>query len=380
METSAFLSSLIVVWVSAKMAGEMMQRLGQTAVVGELLAGVVIGPGALGLVGPSQFLSGLAAIGIVILLFEIGLESDLDALLHSGLQSLLVALVGVVSPFFLGFALARGWGLTPLASVFVGAALTATSVGITARILSDLRQLQDGAAQVILGAAVLDDVLGLVMLSVVAGLARTGGVSLFDVGSLLIKAVAFLVIAVVLGVRLAPIFVRWVARMQVRGSLVVYAVIFCTVLAVVAERGGLAPVIGAFAAGLVLAKTERGSHIEQQIKPVAELFVPIFFVTIGMRVDLRHLHPLAPTGAFAFAGLLTAVAIVSKLVAGLTIYRPDVRRWRVGVGLIPRGEVGLIFAAVGLTTSLITADLYAAVVLMTILTTIIGLVWLKRLY
>lgn len=380
MEMPTFLPSLIIVWLAAKIAGEAMQRLGQTAVVGELVAGVVIGPGALAVVAPSEFLNGLAEIGIVILLFEIGLASDLDAMLRSGMQSLLVALVGVISPFLLGFALARWWGLTPLVSVFVGSALTATSAGITARSLSGLGQLHDAAAQVVLGAAVLDDVLGLVVLSVLAGVVRTGGVSLVDAGRLLVTAIAFLVIAIVLGVRLAPVFVRWVARMQGRGSLIVYAVIFCSILAVVAERGGLAPLVGAFAAGLVLAKTERGTHIEERIQPVADLFVPIFFVTIGMRVDLHHLHPLAATDTFLFAGVLTVVAIASKLAAGLAVYRPDVRRWRVGVGLIPRGEVGLVFAAIGLATSVITPDLYAAVVLMIMLTTIIGPLWLRRLY
>jgi Kef-type K+ transport system membrane component KefB len=380
METSSFLSSHLVVRLSAKIAGEAMQRLGQTAFVGELLAGLIIGPAALALVAPTEFLTGLAEIGIVILLFEIGLESDLDALLGSGVQSMLVALVGVVTPFLLGFALARWWGFTPLVSVFVGAALTATSVGITARTLSDLGQLQDRAAQVILGAAVVDDVLGLVTLSIVAGLARTGSVSPLDIAGLLIKALVFLVVAIVLGVRLAPIFIRWVDRMQVRGSLIVYAVLFCTVLATLAEVGGLAPLVGALAAGLVLAKTERRIHIEERIKPVADLFVPIFFVTIGMRVDLRQLHPWAPGGALVFAALLTIVAIASKLVAGLAVYAEGVRRWRVGVGLIPRGEVGLVFAAVGLATSVIDADLYAPVVMMIILTTAIGPVWLRSLY
>jgi Kef-type K+ transport system membrane component KefB len=380
MNAPTFLFSLIVVWLAAKVAGEGLQRLGLAAVVGELLAGAVIGPGGLGFVRPSEFLDGLAEIGIVILLFEIGLESDLDALLRSGAQSMLVALVGVASPFLLGFALARWWGFTALTAVFVGSALTATSVGISARVLSDLGRLHDKAAQVILGAAVVDDVLGLVILSVVAGLAGTGGVSLVDTGSLLVKAAAFLVLAITLGVRFAPIFIRLVDRMQVRGSLIVYAVLFCTVLAVLAEQAGLAALVGAFAAGLVLARTERGGRIEERIKPVADLFVPIFFVTIGMKLDLGHLHPLAPRGILVFAALLTLVAIASKLAAGLAVYKRDVPRWRVGVGLIPRGEVGLIFAAIGLTTAIIDTDLYAAVVVMIILTTVIGPAWLKRLY
>jgi len=380
MDSSALLFSLVVVWLAARLGGEAMLRLGQTAVVGELLAGFVIGPGALAVVAPSVFLDGLAEIGVVILLFEIGLESDLDRLLRSGPQSLLVALIGIVSPFLLGFALARWWGLTPLGAVFIGAALTATSVGVTARVFSDLGQVNDPPAQVVLGAAVADDVLGLVILSVVAGLARTGHMSLWSIVLLLLGAVSFLTAAITIGVRLAPFFVRWVDRMQARGSLIVWAVLFCTVLAVLAERSGLAAMIGAFAAGLVLAKTERGVHIEDRIKPVADLFVPIFFVTIGMHVDLRHLDPLSPRGTLVFAVLLTLVAVASKLVAALGVYRQDVRRLPVGVGMIPRGEVGLIFAAIGLAGGVITPELYAAVVLMIVLTTVVGPVWLRRLY
>jgi Kef-type K+ transport system membrane component KefB len=380
MDSSALLFSLVVVWLAARLGGEAMLRLGQTAVVGELLAGLAIGPGALAVVAPSVFLDGLAEIGVVILLFEIGLASDLDRLLRSGLQSLVVALVGIVSPLLLGFALARWWGLTPLGAVFIGAALTATSVGVTARVFSELGKVNDPPAQVVLGAAVADDVLGLVILSVVAGLARTGHVSLWSIVTLLVGAVLFLTAAITIGVRLAPFFVRWADRMQARGSLIVWAVLFCTVLAVLAERSGLAAMIGAFAAGLVLAKTERGVHIEDRIKPVADLFVPIFFVTIGMHVDLRHLDPLTSRGTLVFAVLLTLVAVASKLVAALGVYRPDVRRLPVGVGMIPRGEVGLIFAAIGLTGDVITPALYAAVVLMIVLTTVVGPVWLRRLY
>jgi Kef-type K+ transport system membrane component KefB len=380
METPSLLLSLIVVWLAAKIAAETLQRLGQTAVTGELLAGVLVGPGLLGLVHPTEFLTGLADIGIVILLFEIGLRSDLDELLRSGVQSLLVALVGVVAPLLLGFALARWWGFPPIVSVFLGAALTATSVGVTARVLSDLGQLDDPAARVVMGAAVIDDVLGLLVLSIVGGLIRSHTVSILGIAGLLLKAALFLVIAIAVGVRLAPWFILWVQRMQVRGSLLVYAVLFCSVLAVLAELGGLAPLVGAFAAGLVLAKTERGSHIEDRIRPIADLFVPIFFVTTGMAVQLGQLHPSALRGPLLFAVLLTLVAIGSKLVAGLAVYQRDVRRWRVGTGLIPRGEVGLIFAAIGLRAAVIDRDLYGAVVLMIMLTTVIGPVWLRRLY
>jgi Kef-type K+ transport system membrane component KefB len=380
MELRELLVGLIIVWLAAKLAGEGMERFGQTAVLGELLAGVLVGPGALGLVQESEILHALAEIGVVILLFEIGLQSDLDELLRAGLQSTVVALVGIACPFLLGFALASWWGKPTLVAVFIGATLTATSVGITARVLSDLGRLQDAAARVVLGAAVLDDVVGLVILAVVTGLVQTGLFSPATAGFILLKALAFLVVAVVLGIRYAPVFVKWVGRMKARGSLIVYAVLFCVLLAAVAERMGLATIIGAFAAGLILARTERRAHIEEQIKPVADLFVPIFFVTIGMKVDPAVLNPFGGGGQLTLALLLTGVAVLSKLAAGFGVYQRGVRRWPVGVGMVPRGEVGLIFAGIGLANAVIGPDLYAALVAMVMVTTFVVPPWLKVLY
>lgn len=357
-----------------------MERAGQPAVLGELLAGVLIGPGVLGIVHESPLLHALAEIGVVLLLFEIGLESDLGELLRAGAQSSVVALVGVATPFLLGFGLAELWGKPTLAAVFIGATLTATSVGITARVLADLGRLQDAAARVVLGAAVVDDVLGLVILAVVSGLARTGTFSVAGTVLILLKAALFLVLAIGLGIRYAPTLLRWVGLMRARGSLIVYAVFFCVLLAAVAQRAGLATIIGAFAAGLVLARTERRAHIEEQIRPVADLFVPIFFVTIGMQVDPATLNPFGAGGGFALALALTAVAVVSKLAAGLGVYRRGIRRWPVAVGMIPRGEVGLIFAGIGRASGVIEEAVYAPIVAMVMLTTFVVPPWLKAVY
>ncbi len=380
MTLADLLLSLAIVWFAAKLAGEGMERLGQPAVLGELLAGVLIGPGLLGLVRHSELLHALAEIGVVILLFEIGLESDLDELLRAGPQSTVVALVGVACPFLLGFVLAAWWGTPTLVAVFIGATLTATSVGITARVLSDLGRLQEAAARVVLGAAVIDDILGLVILAVVTGLVQTGVFSPATAGLILAKALAFLLVAIALGIHFAPTLLAWVGRMRARGSLIVYAVLFCVLLAAVAERVGLATIIGAFAAGLILAKTERGAHIEEQLKPVADLFVPIFFVTIGMRVDPATLNPFAPGAGLALALLLSCVAVLTKLASGLGVYQRGIRRWPVGVGMIPRGEVGLIFAGIGLASGVIDASLYAALVTMVVVTTFMVPPWLKMLY
>ena len=380
MEFRELLLGLVLVWLAAKLAAEGMERIGQTAVLGELLAGVLIGPGVLGLVHDSEALHALAELGVLILLFEVGLESDLDELLKAGLQASLVAIVGVVLPFVAGYALMHWSGYPPLVAVFVGATLTATSVGITARVLADLGRLQDAAANVVLGAAVVDDILGLIILAVVTGVAQTGAVSLGGVALLSGKAVVFLVVALFLGLKLAPALVRWIGRLRARGTLVVYAVVFAVALAALADLIGLATIIGAFAAGLILATTERRAHIEERIKPVADLLVPVFFVTVGMKVEPAMLNPFAPNAQFGIAMLLTAVAVASKLAAGLAVYQRGVRRWPVGVGMVPRGEVGLIFAGTGLAVGVVAADLYSALVVAVMLTTFVAPPWLKALY
>jgi Kef-type K+ transport system membrane component KefB len=380
MEFRELLLGLVLVWLVAKLAAEGMERIGQTAVLGELLAGVLLGPGVLGLVHESEALHALAELGVLILLFEVGLESDLDELLKAGLQAALVAVVGVVLPFVAGYALMHWSGYPPLVAVFVGATLTATSVGITARVLADLGRLQDAAANVVLGAAVVDDILGLIILAVVTGVAQTGLVSLGGVALLSGKAVVFLVVALFLGLKLAPALVRWIGRLRARGTLVVYAVVFAVALAALADLIGLATIIGAFAAGLILATTERRAHIEERIKPVADLLVPVFFVTVGMKVEPAMLNPFAPNAQLGIAMLLTAVAVASKLAAGLAVYQRGVRRWPVGVGMVPRGEVGLIFAGTGLAVGVVATDLYSALVVAVMLTTFVAPPWLKVLY
>ncbi len=380
MEFRELLLGLVLVWVAAKLAGEAMERVGQTAVLGELLAGVLVGPGVLGLVHESEVLHALAELGVLILLFEVGLESDIDELLSAGLQATLVAGVGVVLPFAAGYAAMHWLGYPPLVAVFVGATFTATSVGITARVLADLGRLQDPAANVVLGAAVVDDVLGLIILAVVTGAAQTGGVSAGSVALLTGKALVFLVAAILVGLRLAPLLVAWIGRLRARGTLVVYSLAFAMGLAALADLIGLATIIGAFAAGLILAKTDRRAPIEERVRPVADLFVPVFFVTIGMKVEPARLNPLADETQLGLALLLTALAVATKLATGLAAYRPGVRRWPVGVGMVPRGEVGLIFAGTGLAIGVVTADLYSALVVAVMLTTFAAPPWLKALY
>jgi Na+:H+ antiporter len=380
MEFRDLLIGLIIILLAAKLGGELMERLGQTAVLGELLAGVVIGPGVLGLVRETKVLHAFAELGLIILLFEVGLESDLAKLLKAGPQALLVAMVGVVVPFATGFGLMHGLGYSSLVAVFVGATLTATSVGVTARVLADLGQLQDAAASVVLGAAVIDDILGLITLAIVTGIATTGAVSLGAILLLAVKSAIFLAVAVLIALRRAPGLVGLIGRLQARGALVVSALVFALALALAAEWIGLAAIIGAFAGGMILSRTEPQAQIEERIKPVADILVPIFFVLVGMKVEPAQLDPFAGGAHLWVALALTVVAVVSKLVAGLAVYHPGTRRWPVGVGMVPRGEVGLIFAGTGLAAAVVSPDLYSALVVMVMITTFVAPAWLKVLY
>jgi Na+:H+ antiporter len=379
-EIRELLIALVIIWLAAKLAAEGMERIGQTAVLGELIAGVLIGPGVLGLVHESEVIHALAELGVLILLFEVGLECDLARLLKAGPQAILVAVVGVVVPFVAGFGLMRWLGHPMLVAVFVGATLTATSVGITARVLADLGQLQDSTASVVLGAAVVDDILGLITLAVVTSIAATGRVSPGGIALLGVKSVVFLGVAVLIALRRAPMLVGVIARLRARGALVVSALAFALALAAAAEWIGLAAIIGAFAAGLILSRTEPHAQIEERIKPVADLLVPIFFVTVGMKVEPAQLNPFADDAQLGIALVVTLLAIASKLVAGLAVYQPGVRRWPIGVGMVPRGEVGLIFAGAGLAAGVVGSSLYSALVVVVMLTTFVAPPWLKVLY
>ncbi len=380
----ALLFALIVIFAAAKLFGYLAERIGQPAVLGELVGGVLVGVSVLGLVDPKEeVLHLLAELGVLILLFEIGLESDLDDLLEVGWQSALVGVVGIAAPFALGYLLMTLLGHEGIRAVFIGATLTATSIGITARVLADLGKLETAAARVIIGAAVIDDILGLVILSVVQGLAATGEVSLLGVVGTTALALGFLVVAIAVGRLAAPWLLKVVRAIDVRGGLLLAAVSLAMLFAVVADRVGSATIIGAFAAGLVLAGTEDRHPIEKEVRSLADFFVPIFFVTIGAAVDVGVFDPFDPAsrGVLAVAGLLILAAIAGKLVSGLVV-RPTEPRQRlaVGVGMVPRGEVGLVFAGVGLTAGVVTQEIYAAVVAMVIATTFLAPPLLKLIF
>jgi Kef-type K+ transport system membrane component KefB len=382
MSIGDFLLALIAIFAAAKIFGELAERIGQPAVMGELVGGVVVGVSGLRLVNPHDVtVHLLSQLGVILLLFLIGLETDLRKLIEVGGSATAVAIVGVALPLIGGYFFGEFLGLRPLVALFLGASLTATSVGITARVLSDLGHLQDGESRVILGAAVVDDVIGLVLLTIVGTLANGEALTFFGVTHITVVAFGFVILAVVIGSQLAPFLIRAIDRIQMNRGLFFAAIVFAFLLAWLAEKVGSAIIIGSFAAGLVLARTHRGREIETEVRDLAQFFIPIFFVVVGAAVDLHSMNPFNPeTRRYFWIGLgLTAIGVVGKVAAGFVAWKKDLRRIVIGVGMIPRGEVGLIFATIGLSSKLISGGLYSAVALMVILTTFITPPLLRRL-
>ena len=390
---SLFLA-LAAILVAAKLLGEIAERFGQPAVLGELMAGVLLGGSVLGIVPTegtgAEIIHLLAELGVVLLLFEIGLETDLKEMFRVGPASLSVAAVGVALPFAFGFAY---WAYLPhaasggtadltMSAIFVGATLTATSVGITARVLSDLGQMHTQEAKIIIGAAIIDDVLGLVILTVVSGLAAGASVEAFGILRVFAVAVGFLVVAVLVGRFAAPKLFDLVVRMRVRYVLLVFAIAFALGLSAAAALVGSALIIGAFAAGVILSGTNQFDTIEREVRPVASIFTPIFFVSVGASVNLGLLNPArdGAAGILGIAAALTALAILGKLAAGWAAPWVSFRRLVVGVGMVPRGEVGLIFADMGRRAGVLNEAVFGAVLLTVMATTFVAPPALKALF
>lgn len=377
------LGLLAVMLIAAKLLGAASQWIGQPAVLGELVAGVVLGTSVLGLIDRTHdVFHVLAELGVVILLFEIGLETDLRKLLQVGGVSTVVAIVGVALPFALGYGVAIFMELSNLAAVVAGAALTATSVGITSRVLSDLGRLQEPESQVILGAAVIDDVIGLVILTVVVGLTEGQAVTFMRIATITGVAFGFLLVTLLVGYFVVPVLFRITARIDLPGTPTMLAVILAFGLAWLAHQAGSAMIIGAFAAGLLLAKTPQAHEIEHGVARLGHFFVPLFFVMVGAAVDLRVFNPLNPANhhVLVVGSLLIAVAVIGKFAAGYAPFWFRGNKAVIGVGMIPRGEVGLIFAQMGLTSGVLDDGLFSAVTLMVMVTTFLAPPLLRMLF
>lgn len=382
MEFAHILLVLAIMLAAAKLLSELSERVSQPAVLGELLAGLILGDSLLRIVNPhNDVLHVLAELGAVLLLFEIGLESDITELFRVGWRSLWVAIIGVVTPAILGFGVSVLLGQPTIAAAFIGATLTATSVGITARVMKDLGILRWGESQIVLGAAVADDVIGLLILAVFSGLAQGETMSAWQVGKVLLLALVFLSGALTAGLKASHILLRVAEQMRARAALVTAALVFCFLLAAVAQLVGLAPIVGAFSAGLVLARTEHRIRVTERASAIADMLVPIFFVMMGAQMNLRAIHITTPAGLsiVGLATLLIVVAIVGKLASGLAVWRTRMRPWLVGVGMVPRGEVGLIFATIGLQQKVFDITVYTAVLILVMVTTLVTPPWLRAL-
>ncbi len=316
----------------------------------------------------------LSELGVILLLFAIGLETDLGKLLKVGGTSAAVAAVGVVLPFALGYAVCHFLGLPKLTAIVAGAALTATSVGITARVLSDLGRLQEPESQIVLGAAVIDDIIGLVILTVVAGLARGEEVTVLGVASITGIAFGFLIGTLLVGSLIVPYLVKLVSKVDLPGTTTILAVILAFGLAWLADRAGSAVIIGAFAAGLLVARVPQAREIEHGVTELGNFYVPIFFVSVGAAVDIRVFNPIdtANHSTLMVGGLLILAAIVGKFASGYAAPWFKGNKNVIGVGMIPRGEVGLIFAQMGLVSGVFDAKRFGAVTLMVMVTTFIA--------
>jgi Kef-type K+ transport system membrane component KefB len=401
------LLALVVILVTAKLGSEIFERLGQPAVLGELLGGVVLGN--LILLNPAWnffeplraaniqehwaiVIDNLARLGVIILLFEVGLESTVQGMMKVGASALFVAVLGVIAPFILGFGVSwlfikelpaelaavvpAGFSLNYV-HMFIGAVLCATSVGITARVFKDLGKLQTKEAQIILGAAVIDDVLGLIILAVVSGIISAAELGQpLAIGALLRLigvSILFLGGALGLGVFLVPKIMKQLAKLRTAGVMLISALLFAFALSYLANAAGLAAIVGAFAAGLILEEVHFHGFreeitIEKLLKPIATFLVPIFFVLMGIQVRLETFADLSVLGV---AAGLTIAAIIGKQICGLGVLEKGLDRITVGVGMIPRGEVGLIFASIGKSLKVIDDATFSAVVIMVIVTTLI---------
>lgn len=391
------LIGLAAMLLVAKLGGELFERLKQPAVLGELIGGIIIGN--LVLLGftaaeplkTDAVIAALAQLGVILLLFEVGLESNLSEMLEVGWSSLFVAVAGVVAPFFLG------WGVSAyflpaesrLVHIFIGSVLCATSVGITARVLKDLGKLSLRESRIILGAAVIDDVIGLMILAVVIGAVTAtlagGSLSFIHIFWIAVKTAAFFVSAFAVGHYVVPHVFHGAGKLQSRGVLLVLSIAFCFWLSWLATKVELAAIVGAFAAGLVLDEVhfklfkQRGEHeLAELLDPVTTFLVPIFFVLMGMKVDLRV---FARPQLLGFAAALTLAAIIGKQICSLAVAERGLNRLSVGLGMIPRGEVGLIIAGIGSTLMLpnafgvpepvIGVATFGAIVIMVIVTTLV---------
>jgi Kef-type K+ transport system membrane component KefB len=372
------LLTLFVMFVAAKLFAEIFERLRQPAVAGEILAGVLIGPSMLNWVQPGELTNTLAEIGVIFLLFRVGLETRPADIFRVGLRAAYVAILGVIVPFIVGYFLFRWWGRDQIECVFVGAAMVATSVGITARVLGQMRVLNAESSRIILGAAVIDDVLGLLILAVVSSMAK-GGVNYAEIGTTAALAIGFTLLVALVGAKTVNKIRHRVEKLRVGQAYLVFGLSLCLGLGLIASYIGVAAIIGAFLAGMALSESTESTDMPIQTEAVTEFLLPFFLTNIGMQLKLDAL--LSREGLI-LALIVTVLAVLTKIIgcgaAALPLgYK---RALQVGVGMVPRGEVGIVVAQLGLSMHTISDLAYGIVLFMAVMTTIIAPPLLVSLY
>lgn len=362
--------AMLLIFGSAKLLDEIFERLHQPGIVGQILAGILIGPSVLGWMAPTFFLSRLAELGVMFLLFRVGLEIKSSDLIKAGPRATAVAVLGVIVPFFAGWGLLTFWGEGKIESIFVGAALVATSVGITAQVLAAKDLLQEKASKIILGAAVIDDILGLLVLALVSSVAK-GAVNVLELTLTAVFSIGFALVVVKWGTAAMGAFMpRLNQRLQAEESQFTAAVVLMFALAVLSVYAGVAAIIGAFFAGMMLSESVE-HRVHDLTQGVTQFLVPFFLAGIGLHFNLGTFHNWHTV---VLTLLIVLVAVFSKFIAcGLASLRLGRRTaLRVGVGMIPRGEVGMVVAQIGLSLGVIAQGIYDAVVFMSIATTLIA--------
>lgn len=367
--TTKILFELFLMFGAAKLLGEACERWRQPAVIGEILAGVLLGPYVLKIVTPSELTTGIAEIGVIVLLFTVGLETRPSDLIRVGGVATLVAVLGVIVPFIAGFLYMKWAAHSTIESIFTGTALVATSVGITARVMADMGILDTPVARVILGAAVIDDILGMLLLAVVSALS-SGQIHYLSLGLIVVEAVAFTLVMIFWGSRVAGKIKPRIDTLYSRNPAFIISLLVCLGLSVAASKIGMAAIIGAFLAGLAIADHREAWDIEEKTHALYEFLVPFFFVVMGAQLNL---HTLRDKSILLTALLVSMIAILTKLIGcGLGSWKMGTRAAvRVGFGMVPRGEVGIIVALVGMQLHTISDAVYSIVLVMTMVTTLI---------
>lgn len=393
MSPHTFFLELLVILLSARLLAELAVRLKSPPVLGELVAGIILGPSLLGWLEPNDVLRLLAEIGIILLLFEVGLETDVKRLISTGGQSVAVAIGGFLVPFVLGFGLSHGvFDLPILVSLFIGGSLTATSIGITVRVLSDLGRRQEKEGQVVLGAAVLDDILGVVLLALLYEFSVGGGINMLNASKILIFVSVFFVAAPIAAKLISYLIRRFDNVSEIPGLIPTTVVSLVLFFAWLAHAVGAPEILGGFAAGLALSRrfflpfgvalhTDHAFavRIEGQMKPIIQLFTPIFFVVVGLSLNLREID-WSSSFIWSFSAIFFLVAVAGKYAGAMLIREPWRMRMVIGMAMVPRGEVGLIFAELGKASGIFNNEVYAGMVIVIALTTLISPLYMKWYY